>query len=232
MAGLWILGLLLLIAAVPVVLVYLWFRFRRFPLPALWFLLSLLAGVFSVLIAAVLQGLLFRGTLDTAPQEGMGAFFASVFLRIALTEEAGRALALALLFRLARVCKGLPFPSRDQGSRAFGEEALRFGAAMGLVAGLGFALIENASYGASDMRIALLRTLTSAPLHGACAARIGMGVLGFRERPFRGLGRFLSAVILHGMYNLMVISPVIPPILPILIAFSALVTAMQCIRSR
>ncbi|MDR2393845.1 MAG: PrsW family intramembrane metalloprotease [Treponema sp.] len=244
MAGLWILGLVLLIAALPVLLVYLWFRFRRFPIPAFWFLLSLLAGAFSVLLAALLQGLFFRtgsyASGGVSPGDGLGTSFFTVFIRIALPEETGRILALGLLFRLARAGKGvpLPTPSKDTGKSGPGEELLGFGAlpqgfgaATGLVAGLGFALIENASYGASDIMLALLRAFTAAPLHGACGARIGMGLLGFREGPYRGFWRFLSAVIIHGMYNLMVISPGIPPILPILIAFSALFTAMQVIRS-
>jgi RsiW-degrading membrane proteinase PrsW (M82 family) len=233
MAGLWILGLLLCIAALPVLLIYLWFRVRRFPMPARWFLLSLLAGAFSLLIAALLQGCFSRisGYADgtVPPGDGMGAFLFTVFIRIALTEETGRVLALGLLFRLGRPPAGL-MPVKGRGSKEAGRPLLpAFGAATGLVAGLGFALIESASYGAGDIMIALLRAFTAAPLHGACGARIGLGILGFNAGPYRALWRLLSAVIIHGMYNLMVISPGIPPILPILIAFSALFTAMQVI---
>ncbi|MDR0628866.1 MAG: PrsW family intramembrane metalloprotease [Treponema sp.] len=238
MAGLWILGLLLVIAALPVLLVYLWFRVRRFPMPSWWFLLSLLAGAFSLLIAALLQWLFFRTGVDTgggfSPRDGMGTFFFTVFIRIALTEETGRVLALGLLFRLGRSGKGgLPLSrSKDTGRTGSFEEGTllqTLGGATGLVAGLGFALIESASYGAADIMIALLRACTAAPLHGACGARIGMGMLGFKAGPYRVLWRLLSAVIIHGMYNLMVISPGIPPLLPILIAFSSFFTAMHVI---
>lgn len=242
MAGLWILGLLLAIAALPVLLVYLWFRVHRFPMPSWWFLLSLLAGAFSLLTAALLQWLFSRisgyAGGGFSPRDGMGTFFFTVFIRIALTEETGRALALRILFRIGRSSKGgIPLSRSDSTGRTgafeetggFGTLPQAFGAATGLVAGLGFALIESASYGAADIMIALLRAFTAAPLHGACGARIGMGMLGFNAGPYRALWRLLSAVIIHGMYNLMVISPGIPPIFPILIAFSALFTAMHVI---
>ncbi|MHB9291935.1 hypothetical protein Holit_01023 [Hollandina sp. SP2] len=243
MTGLWILGLLLFIAALPVLLIHLWFRVRRFPIPTWWFLLSLLAGAFSLLIAALLQGFFSRISGYTNGGfplgDGMGAILFTVFIRIALTEETGRILALGILFRIGRSVKGGPplSPSEYTGMTGsfedpagFGALPHAFGAATGLVAGLGFALIESASYGAADIMIALLRAFTAAPLHGACGARIGMGMLGVSAGPYRAFWRLLSAVIIHGMYNLMVISPGIPPILPILIAFSALFMAMQVIR--
>jgi RsiW-degrading membrane proteinase PrsW (M82 family) len=206
-------------------------------MPASWFLLSLLAGAFSLLIAALLQGLFSRtagyGGGGFSSGNGMGTLLFTVFIRIALTEETGRVVALGLLFRIARTGV-LPLVPSDARRAGFGKETRglgalpqAFGGAIGLVAGLGFALIESASYGAADMLIALLRAFTAAPLHGACGARIGMGLGGFTAGPYRALGRFLSAVILHGMYNLMVLNPGIPPILPILIAFSALFTAMH-----
>ncbi|MDR1029886.1 MAG: PrsW family intramembrane metalloprotease [Treponema sp.] len=229
MAGLWILGLLLLIAALPVLLIHLWFRSCTFPMPFYWFLLSLLAGACSLLIAALLQWLFScTGAPRTfSPSDGMGAFLFTIFLRIALTEETGRVLALGLLFRIGPARQGLPQPSLETGSRVSPES---FGAATGLVAGLGFAFIESASYGATDIMIALLRAFTAAPLHGACGARIGMGIRTYRQTPYRALRHFLSALILHGMYNLMVIGPGIPPIIPILIAFSSILPALYLIR--
>jgi RsiW-degrading membrane proteinase PrsW (M82 family) len=233
MAGLWILGLLLLIAALPILLVYLWFRSCTFPMPFYWFLLSLLAGACSLLMAALLQWFFSYTSAPRtfSPDDGMGAFLFTVFIRIALTEETGRVLALGILFRIGRARQGGPQPSQETESRVSLES---FGAATGLVAGLGFAFIESASYGATDIMIALLRAFTAAPLHGACGARIGMGIRAYhqthRREPYRALWYFLSALILHGMYNLMVISPGIPSVIPILIAFSSLLTALYLIR--
>jgi RsiW-degrading membrane proteinase PrsW (M82 family) len=101
---------------------------------------------------------------------------------------------------------------------------------MGLIAGLGFAVIETAMYGVGDFRITLVRAVTAAPLHGACGARIGMAVSHLRDAPGLALVRFLYAVGIHGMYNFMIISPGIPLVFPILIAFTAFLSSIQLIR--
>jgi RsiW-degrading membrane proteinase PrsW (M82 family) len=204
-------------------------------MPPYWFLLSLLAGALALLIAALLQSSYSRigGYADLhrgfASDEGIGSFLVTVFIRIALTEETGRILALALLLGIAG--KGIipPIRYRTAGSRATTPHG--WSAATGLVAGLGFALIESASYGATDVFITLLRAFTAAPLHGACGARIGLALGIFKERPGRAFLRFFSAVILHGMYNLMVISTGIPPVIPILIAFSAFLASLHVIEA-
>jgi RsiW-degrading membrane proteinase PrsW (M82 family) len=221
MNGLWVLLLLILIAALPVLPVWVWLRARKFPRSPQWFLLSLLAGALALLIAALLQFCSLHVFPDLDQATGPGRFFntiVTVFIRIALTEEAGRILALGLFFRFR------PY-------QMAAESATAYSAATGLLAGLGFAIIESASYGAADMSIALFRSFTAAPLHGACGARIGMGVMTFRERPGQGILRVFSAVAIHGMYNLMVLSPGIPRAFPVLIAFSALASSVQVIRS-
>jgi RsiW-degrading membrane proteinase PrsW (M82 family) len=229
MEGLWILFLLIFIAALPVLLVYLWARSGKFPLSVLWFLFSLLAGALALGIAALLQNLIFSLGGMIRIQEGIGVLVFQIFIQIALTEEAGRLAALFLLFHLGsrffgRAKEGEIKPDGVPYTRAFA-------AAAGLTAGLGFALIESAIYGAANMDITLLRAVTAAPLHGACGARVGIAVTIGSRKPVHALCRFLSAVAIHGMYNFMVVSPGLPAmVLALLITFTALASSIQLIR--
>jgi RsiW-degrading membrane proteinase PrsW (M82 family) len=214
MTGIWILILLVLISALPIFPVYIWFRVIRFPLSLRWFLGFLAAGAAALLLAGFLQALfppMF--VID------MGTLIFKLFVQGALTEEAGRLLLLLLLLQLHR-----RFPHRS--SPASGS----FGAAAGLLAGLGFAVIETATYGAADPGAALLRAFTAAPLHGACGCRVGLTAVSLPRSPFRALVFFFYAVAIHGMYNFMVISFGLPPIFPILLVFAALFSSIQVIR--
>jgi RsiW-degrading membrane proteinase PrsW (M82 family) len=239
MNGMNILFLLIFISALPVFFLYLWFHLSRFSLPLYWFLLFLLAGALSLLVALVLQHLL----PDIPPGAGgRGRILYMVFCKVALVEETGRLLVLLAFFRIAArfsVQSGggeNPVP-RPQGntesiSNAGAVPGSEFwGALTGLVAGLGFAIIENASYGSVDMGIAFVRAFTAAPLHGACGARVGAAVAGLHDNPFSALPRFLSAVALHGMYNFMILLRGVSWILAILVAFSALASSILFIRA-
>ncbi|MDR2518516.1 MAG: PrsW family intramembrane metalloprotease [Spirochaetaceae bacterium] len=226
----WVLALLLGVSALPVLPAYFWLRARKFPLTPLWFLLSLLAGAASLFIAALIQS---RYTaLLGARESGFGMFVFHLFVRIALTEEAGRGLALFGFFCLMRAFKRA-FPV----SACFDKEdlsgAAALGGATGLLAGLGFALVETASYGtgAADITLALTRSVTAAPLHGACGIRVGMAAALLGRRPVHSALRFLSAAALHGMYNFMVLNPRIPRALPLILAFLALFSSLQAIKS-
>jgi RsiW-degrading membrane proteinase PrsW (M82 family) len=218
MNNLWSLLLLIVISALPVLAALIWIRLRRFPLPPLWFLLALLGGTLSLGIAAILQSL-FPGSAETAIS--LGEIIFKILVQIALTEELGRLAVLLILFALYR---------RFSKNQATFTPA--FAAASGLIAGLGFAVIETALYGGGDFfRIALLRAVTAAPLHGACGARISLGVYHFRKSPVQSLFRFLYAVGIHGMYNFMIVSPGIPPVFPILITLAAFLSTLQFLRT-
>jgi RsiW-degrading membrane proteinase PrsW (M82 family) len=210
---------LLVTAALPVFLVYLWFRFSRFPLSGPWFFSSLLAGAGASFIALIFQTLIPPGGADTS----MLGLFAGIFLRVAGTEELSRLLALVIFFRICRHL-GWDFPGPDEGGE------IVWGAACGLVAGLGFAVIENASYGAADISVTFFRAFSAAPLHAACGSRVGSAVLCFREQPRPALGRFFSALAIHGMYNLMLLLPHIPSFLAALAAFFAFGSSLLFIR--
>ncbi|MDR2151030.1 MAG: PrsW family intramembrane metalloprotease [Spirochaetaceae bacterium] len=214
MQGLWVLGLLIGIAALPLLPLYLWFRMSKFPLSTKHFLLALLTGAFSLVLALALQ-LIFSGV---AYRPTLGAVLGEVFLRIALTEELGRFFALLLFFFFEKIVikeKAQAVPVR---------------AAVGLVAGFGFALVESASYGAADLNNALVRAVTAAPLHGACGARVGRVFSLYAIKPVTAFVQFISAVGIHGLYNLLVISPGIAGIVPVFVSFAALVASMQAMR--
>ncbi|GHV54246.1 hypothetical protein AGMMS49579_14460 [Spirochaetia bacterium] len=217
MNGLLVLFLLIFVAALPVFLVYLWFRLARFPLPLPWFLFCLLSGAAAPFIALLLQNI-----------------FPNTLLVNALAEELGRLLMLLIFFKILNLMgKGIPpgtavragtdiagTPGAIPG--VFSSNTAVWGAIAGLLAGLGFALIESATYGAANMGVTLLRAFTAAPLHGACGARVGAAAAVCRDHPFPALMRFLSAAAIHGMYNFMLLFHGIPTILAIFIAFSAL----------
>jgi RsiW-degrading membrane proteinase PrsW (M82 family) len=214
MNGLWILLLLIVLSALPALAVLVWIRLRRLPVRLPWFLLALLGGALSLGLAAVLQSL-----FPAIEEASRGVLLMKIFVQIALTEELGRLVVFSLLLGLAR---------------RFGREAEpcspAFAAATGLIAGLGFAVIETAMYGVGNFSIALVRAVTAAPLHGACGARIGLAVSSIRKAPVRALTRFVYAVGLHGMYNFMILNQSIPLVFPVLIAFTALFSSIQLIR--
>ncbi|GHT90924.1 hypothetical protein FACS1894140_0440 [Spirochaetia bacterium] len=231
MNGLLVLFLLILIAIIPVCLVYLWFRIARFPLSLPWVLFFLLSGAAALFAALLLQN--FFPTILPVNSR-LGAVIFNIFCKIALTEELCRLLMLLLFFKILNLLgKGIsaakaPGPAARTVNAAdpvpgifSGNDAV-WGSVAGLFAGLGFALIENAAYGAANMGVTLLRAFTAAPLHGACGARVGAAVVVFRDHPLPALMRFLSAVAIHGMYNFMLLLPGISTVLAVFAAFSAL----------
>jgi RsiW-degrading membrane proteinase PrsW (M82 family) len=217
MDELWGLLLLAIITLLPLISVYLWFRISKFPIKLPWFLLALLGGAAALFIAALIQNFLPRSGDNLTK-----GFFFKLFIEIALTEELGRFMVLLLFFRL-----------RSFFNRQAPEETtpLLLGPATGMLAGLGFAAVETASYGPANLGIILIRTFTTVPLHGACGARDGASAFLCTRNPFRAMMRFLSAVIIHGMYNFMVVRTGFFSIFAILIAVTALVSSIQEIRT-
>jgi RsiW-degrading membrane proteinase PrsW (M82 family) len=236
MRGIGVLLSLLFISSLPVLLVILWFRLSRFPISLLRCLCALLAGAAALFPALFLQRL-FLGFMTAFPESGgrWGSLL-HVFIRIAFTEELSRLLTLCLFFFIAGDLKKTDPLQAEEGrnngrtadSPAMGIAA--WGSAAGLLAGLGFSLIESAVYGAADFRITLPRIFTAAPLHGACGARIGSSLLIFKDQPRCAAFRFFSAVIIHGIYNVMIVRSGIPVLLGVLIALSALASSALEIR--
>jgi RsiW-degrading membrane proteinase PrsW (M82 family) len=201
MYGIWILLLLILTATLPAILVFFWFKSRKSPITLPWFLVSLVAGIISFIVAAMIQ-ILFA---PYKKNEFWPVFF-DIFIRIALIEEASRIIALV--------------PFLKAGKNRLNNIA--FGAAIGLIASLGFAAIESAYYGIANINITLLRIFTAVPLHAACGIRAGTAVFTAPKHPFKALFLFISSVFIHGGYNLMIVGPAIPSFLAIPTALIAL----------
>ena len=230
MAGLPVLVFLIFISAVPAIVVYFWFRFARYPFSLLRFLISLLAGAAAFFPALLLQyffssvGGFFFGIM------GKWSLFGEIFIRIAFTEELSRFILLFILFLISARFNPQAGPVRpaagpvDSPALSYGD--VTAGSAAGLAAGLGFAILESAAYGASNAGIALLRIFTAAPLHGACGSRIGAAAVMIREHPVQALFRFFAAVAIHGIYNFMIILPGFPSITAVIIALSALASSI------
>ena len=206
-----ILLILLLSSALPAILVFIWFRIKKSDVTLPWFLLSLVMGIISFIAAAFIQSFFYlRG------HYGFGSIFFDIFIRIALLEETSRIVTLIPLFLILRMYK---------------DSDVNIGAALGLIAGLGFALIENAYHGITDISIILLRLFTTAPIHGACGIRTAVAVFSFGTNKGKAIFCFISAVIIHGAYNLTIVVPNLPSILAILIALTAFFASLGYIRT-
>ena len=220
MYGSWVLLILILISSLPVIAVYIWFRLAKYQLSLVRFLFALLAGAAAFFPALILQGL-----LSFSMPSGKAALFYHFFVRIAFTEEISRLLMLFIFFLIS----GLVKPAESSG-RPLSYNTVKRGTAIGLVAGLGFALLESAVFGASDTGVLLIRAVTAAPLHGACGSRIGAAAVLFRTNPIQAVFRILTATAIHGVYDLMVVLPGFPAIAAVLVAISALVSTILIIK--
>jgi len=218
MYGSWFILILILVSSLPVITVYIWFRIAKYQFSLVRFLFALLAGAAAFFPALILQRL-----TNLSLPVGRAALFFAVFVRIALTEELSRLLILLVFFFISGRIK-----STVNSNQPVSYNTVKKATATGLVAGLGFALLENAVYAASDISVLLLRIVTAA-LHGACGSRIGAAAVMLRSNPIQALLRIITATAIHGVYNLMVSLPGLPSILAVLIAFSAFVSTITII---
>jgi RsiW-degrading membrane proteinase PrsW (M82 family) len=232
MAGLPVLVFLIFISAIPAIVVYFWFRLARYPFSLLRFLFSLLAGAAAFFPALLLQYFFSLAGGFFSGIAGKWGLFGEIFIHIAFTEELSRFILLFILFLITARFKPQagPYPARPGAGPVVSPELsygdVTAGSAAGLAAGLGFAILESAAYGASNANIALLRTFTAAPLHGACGSRIGAAAIMIREHPVQALFRFFAAVAIHGIYNFMIILPGFPSITAVIIALAALASSI------
>jgi RsiW-degrading membrane proteinase PrsW (M82 family) len=220
MNGVPVLFLLLLIALLPAIPLYIWFRVRRFgDLP---FFLALGAGVFTVVIAALGHGFF----VPLREQDGVGALALGVF-RISLVEEMSRLLCLYLLFRFCSIAR---IPA--------GSQTAFFGAPSGLAAGLGFAAAEGIFYSVSNPGAALwrifARRIFATALHAACGARIGTALSLLidtdRKQAPAAAVMILTAMLIHAMYNFCILNPRVPSFLAALLALFFLASSLLTMR--
>jgi len=207
MSGIWILLLLIIAAALPLIIVFFWFRKSRPQITLTWFLAAAAGGIISLAAAAIVQSF-FSPPGNNEP----GQLLFGVLVRVATVEEASRLLTLIPLIYAAIHLK---------------KQETSFCAALGLLSGLGFAAVENAAYGMSDINVTLIRILTAALLHGACGIRTGAAVFFIRLNPVKAIYLFISAIVIHGAYNLIIISPEIPSLLAAAVALAALIASLH-----
>ncbi|MDR1867648.1 MAG: PrsW family intramembrane metalloprotease [Treponema sp.] len=183
---------LILISALPIVLLFFWLNTHAL----VNFLLLLLAGICSLILAALIQ-------------QAIPAYnpLFTVFVRGAFVEELGRLILLLLFLQL----KNINTPG------------------MGMITGFGFAFAENIAYGIVDMQSAFLRVITTFPLHGSCGSRVAASIQVWNGTPARAVLWFVSAVTIHGTYNITVINEYFPWFLPVLIAFFAFASSLYSI---
>jgi uncharacterized membrane protein len=234
MSAILILMILIVLSALPVFVVYLWFRLAKFKITLKWFLFVLLLGAAAFLPAVILQTIL----PDSLQTGGRLELFYLFFVRVASTEEISRLLLLILFFAIS--ARREPESAIEQAS---GDEHLiktkigqpvswntvKKGAATGLVAGLGFAVLVSAAYGISNTDILLLRAVTAAPLHAACASRVGIAAVMVRSNPFQAVSRLLAAIGIHGAYNFILEMPGLPSMVAVLIALMTLASSIATI---
>ena len=213
--------IMFIVSAIPVIAVYIWFRLAKYEFSLVWFLIALLMGAAAFFPALVLQYLL---NFPVTP--GRGAMFYHLFIRVAFTEEVSRLLMLFIFFGAINLVK-----KKNSPDQPLSWNTLVRGTATGFIVGLGFAILENIVYAASVPQTLLMRAVTAAPLHAACGARIGAAAVLFPTNPIQAIFRLITATAIHGIYNFMVAMPGFPAVMAILIALSALITAILSIRS-
>jgi RsiW-degrading membrane proteinase PrsW (M82 family) len=210
MSGIWLLLILILTAALPVAIVFLWLRAVKSQVTPPWFLASLAAGMISLLAAVLIQK--FFSPLG---RDGLAPIFFGVFIRIALVEEISRLISLIPLVNAGK--------SRLHSNKAFA-------ATLGFASGVGFSMVESVFYGISDIRVILLRAITAAPLHGGCGIRAGTALWIVDKHPVKALFLVVSVIIIHGAYNLILVSPVILSVLVFPLAFVVLFASLRFIK--
>ena len=228
MPNIGVLLVLILVAAIPAVGVFLWFRLARYPFSSPRFLIFLFAGATAIFPALLLQYFIASTGIFPPPLDRTGLFL-GIFVRVAFAEELGRVLTLIPLFAVFHRLNLWKAPLEA------GVSADTMGKVSGLVAGIGFGIFESALFGvyygaAYPFAHVLLRAVTATPLHAACGSRVGSSVMIFREKPALAVFRFFSAVAIHGIYNLLIITPGgFTPWIAIFVAFSALASSVQAI---
>jgi protease PrsW len=169
---------------------------------------GLIARTFFLGILAILPALVMESVLSlfSAALPRLLLNFFHAFLVAGLCEEAVKMWVV-----------------RGYSARRSGFDEITDGIVYAVTAGLGFAFYENMMYamGSSHMiGILLLRGLTSVPLHALSSGFMGyyIGRSYFGNRSYFGWG-LMAAVLIHGLYDFIVFSPLLPDwlIIPLLI---------------
>jgi RsiW-degrading membrane proteinase PrsW (M82 family) len=215
MNGIGSLFTLILLAALPIVLAYLWLIIRRYRFNMIWFLCALLAGIISVAIASCIQNFIPIFNVET-----LASLLISIIIKTALPEELSKFLLMFILIALAKKWKRInPIETNADG------------AAAGLIIALGFALFETAAYSVSNLQITFLRAVSAAPIHAACGIRTGMSAVSFRSGyTASGIWNIVLAIVIHTVYNFIILNPGTSVIFFILIIAVSVISSLMHIQ--
>ncbi|MDR2900109.1 MAG: PrsW family intramembrane metalloprotease [Treponema sp.] len=207
---------LIVLAALPIVLAYLWLIIRKYNFNMIWFLCAILAGIISVLITLFIQGIIPSINIETLPD-----LFLSIVIRTAVPEEASKLIVMFFFIAIVKRWKRLnPIETKSDG------------AAAGLIIALGFALFETAGYSMSNMQITLLRAITAAPIHAACGIRTGMSAVSFTSHhPASGIWNIVLAIAIHTVYNFIILNPGTPIIFLVLLVAVSVISSLRNIKA-
>jgi RsiW-degrading membrane proteinase PrsW (M82 family) len=206
---------LIILAALPIALSCLWLIIRKYRFSLIWFLCALLAGILSVLIAFIMQWI-----IPSINGETRAALFTNIILRTAIPEETSKFLMMFLLIALSKKWNRLnPIEEKQDG------------AAAGFIVALGFSLFETAGYSVSNLQLTFLRAITASPIHAACGIRAGMSAISFRNHQTAfGLWNIFLAVIIHTVYNFIILNSETPLIFLMLIVTVSTLSSLMHIK--
>jgi protease PrsW len=149
-----------------------------------------LTRTFLLGLATAVPALLVELGLGAIPVRSLGPIPAAAYVAFVVAAIPEEALKLLVV---GRYCARLPDFDEPMD-----------GIVYGATAGLGFAAIENALYILSGgLFAALIRGMTSVPLHATCGAVLGYYVARGRPEGRRGsvVRGFALAVVIHGLYD-------------------------------
>ncbi|MCA9322681.1 MAG: PrsW family intramembrane metalloprotease [Planctomycetes bacterium] len=116
--------------------------------------------------------------------------------------------AFVVTAALEEWCKGMAFGLGARRKRANDDACA--GLIYGVAAGLGFASVENLFYlqATGEPMVVILRSFTALLVHVGCSGLLGHALWRVRmgASRWRGLATFVEVVLLHGLYNLFLIS--------------------------
>lgn len=221
------------IASLPLVATFLYVKHTKAPVGPWLFFISIAAGALSMFFASLLQLAIPANT-----DGNQYALIYTVFFRNAFSEELGRLIILSGLFAGLSNNAIQKFLYNDEHwLLTIGESnRKKMMIYVGCIAGFAFAMLETLSYGLLQIQLVLIRTLTSAPLHAACGARVALALNLFdltnrqKRQAVRSLLYFISAVSIHGLYNLFLLLPSVSGLIPIALAYVALAATLSLAR--
>jgi hypothetical protein len=213
--------LMILVAGLPMTVTWWYFR-AKYAVASRVFLAAMLAGLVTVVLAAVVQILVepFAPQINSSA-DAKWIILYTIFVEIAATEELTRFLILLLFERLLKKSMKKMRHNRTALLRMFG-----------MVSGFSFAAIETIFFTTTNIAIdaGLVRAISAAPLHGACGIRAGNAVLNGKHSIGFSMLSVLFAIALHGIYNFLVQRGGFFPYLGVALAVTALISGAQSIR--